>query len=176
MRENGTEFRMVAGRFAKFSAVCLMAGMLVSAGNVQAASSLTPSPAERQGKTMSATAVAAEDIDGIHKAILEYYIGGGGAANLEEFRKSFHPAATMYGYGGGTMSGGPIQNLFDLIGNAKPAPNLRGEITRLDITGGRIAQVKAEVYDWNGARYTDMFNLIKENDEWKVISKIYYAW
>lgn len=122
------------------------------------------------------TAVASQDIDGIYRAVVEYYIGGGKTAHLETFKKAFHSAATIYGYRAGQMSGGPIQGLFDIIAGSEPAKNLRGEIVHLDVVGGQIAQVKAEAYDWNGARYTDMFNLIKENGEWQIVGKIYYAW
>ena len=153
--------------------VCCFAALAVANARIACA---TPSkPVENQEDTMNTTAVETQDIDGIHKAVLEYYIGGGKSANVAEFKKAFHEAATIYGYGQGKMTGGPIQLLFDIVAKSEPAKNLRAEIVRMDITGGQVAQVKAEAYDWNGARYTDMFNLIKESGQWKIVSKIYYA-
>lgn len=123
------------------------------------------------------TAVASQDLDAIKKVILEYYQEGGRAADNSVLKKAFHPASTMYGYNQKEMTGGPIDILWELVDKViGPAKNLRIDMTHVDIVGGQIAQVRTEDYDWAGTRYTDMFNLIKENGEWKIISKIYYVW
>lgn len=108
------------------------------------------------------------------KNIIKKYIEAGLKGDSSIMKFAFHKDATMYGHIDGKLVGGPIETLFDIIDSGEPAKNLKAEITTIDYIGG-IAQVKAECENWNGARYTDMFILVKDNDDWKILTKVYYT-
>lgn len=117
-------------------------------------------------------ATAKEPIpDGIVKAI-EYYIEGGRKASSKVAKKGFAETATMSWYEGGKLCSVPIQVLFDLFDSWKP-------------TEASYKMVKCEVADnvamvsidsqFGDARFTDMFTLVKDNEEWKIVSKVYHT-
>jgi hypothetical protein len=43
----------------------------------------------------------------------------------------------------------------------------------MDIVG-TIASVRVETDDWTGHRFTDFFNVLKLDGEWKIMSKIFH--
>lgn len=114
-----------------------------------------------------------KDLEAVRKAV-ELYIEGGKQGKSEVMRKAFHPEAIMYGQVGGGLMGGGIQTLFDIIDSKPPAQSLEAEITHIDVEGG-TAWVRLEADKWNGARYTDMFLLVKDGEEWKILTKIFQA-
>ena len=110
----------------------------------------------------------------IIRQVLNAYVEGGKRGKSSIMKSGFHPQAMMYGHLEGKLFGGPIQILFDFIDTNPPAQNLRSEITKIDVVG-QIAQAKVENYDWNGARYTDMFQLVKDGEEWKILVKEFHS-
>jgi hypothetical protein len=88
-------------------------------------------------------------------------------------RPAFHPGATIYGYVGPDLFGGPIQGLFDWHDGNGPATDLEARIASVDVAG-TVATVRVEIDNWTGHRFTDMFTLLKENGAWKIISKVFY--
>jgi hypothetical protein len=104
---------------------------------------------------------------------IQTYIDGGIAGSGDAMKPAFHEGATIYGYIGEDLFGGPIQQLFDWNDSNGPAAELKSDITNVDIQGS-VATARVELENWTGHRFTDMFTLLKTNGEWKIISKVFY--
>ncbi len=107
------------------------------------------------------------------KRVIESYVNGGISGKSDDMRPAFHEGATIYGYIGPDLFGGPIQGLFDWNDGNGPAVDLRSEIASIDIEGS-VATVRLELDSWTGHKFTDMFTLLNTNGEWKIISKVFY--
>lgn len=106
---------------------------------------------------------------GIVKAI-EYYIEGGEKGNSKITAKAFTDKATMSWSEDGQLKTVPIQVLFDIVdktGASNASYKLIDYSIEKDIA---IAKIQSQ---FGTNRYIDMFTLVKENNEWKIISKIY---
>lgn len=129
---------------------------------------------QQRSEKMETIRTDLSDYEGVKHA-LGLYIEAGKQGKSSIMKESFLPQAVMYGHDEkGKLIGGPIQSLFDIIDNNPPAKNLKAEITKVEIAG-LIAQAQVESYDWNGARYTDMFQLVKDGSQWKVLVKEYHT-
>jgi len=105
--------------------------------------------------------------------VLQTYINGGISGRSEDLKNAFHQNATIHGYIGPDLFGGPIQLLFDWIDENAPAAELKCDITDVDIFE-TIATARVECHNWGGHRFSDMFSLLKTDGEWKIISKVFY--
>ncbi|MCC6327524.1 MAG: nuclear transport factor 2 family protein [Acidobacteria bacterium] len=106
-------------------------------------------------------------------ATIQQYIDGGISGRGDDMKPAFHEGATIYGYIGPDLFGGPIQGLFDWNDGNGPAAELTSNIAAIDIEG-TIATVRLELDNWTGHKFTDMFTLLKTDGEWKIISKVFY--
>jgi hypothetical protein len=106
-------------------------------------------------------------------AVIQHYLDGAIEGKGELMRPAFHEEATIYGYVGDSLFAGPIQNLYDWNDNNGPAADLKARIVALDIVGS-IASVRVESDNWTGHRFTDFFNLLKVDDEWKIMNKVFH--
>lgn len=114
-----------------------------------------------------------------YKAILEVlnkYNEGGAKADSSIMKPAFSDKATIFGVDDkGKLVGGPIQGLFDIIDNDfKPSPNAAGAVVRIDIVG-TAASARIDTDDISGFRFTDFFNLLKVDNKWIIVSKIYHT-
>lgn len=114
----------------------------------------------------------AGDREAITKTI-EAYVAGGKSGKSTDMKPAFHSGATMFGYVEDRLLGGPIQNLFEWNDKNGPATELQSRIASIDIEG-TIASVRLELDNWTGHKFTDMFTLLKTDDGWKIISKVFY--
>ena len=105
--------------------------------------------------------------------VIETYVDGGRTGSGDAMKPAFHEGATIYGYIGEDLFGGPIQGLYDWNDGNGPAAELKSNIANIDIEGS-IATVRLELDNWTGHRFTDMFTLLKTDGEWKIISKVFY--
>ncbi|HMO81122.1 MAG TPA: nuclear transport factor 2 family protein [Pyrinomonadaceae bacterium] len=121
---------------------------------------------------MESATAQTKDREAISRTILTY-VNGGISGKSDDMRPAFHEGATIYGYIGPDLFGGPIQGLFDWNDGNGPAADLKSEIASIDIEG-TIATVRLELDNWTGHRFTDMFTLLKTDGEWKIISKVFY--
>ncbi len=121
---------------------------------------------------MMNAATAVSDREAI-AATIQQYINGGISGRGDDMKHAFHEGATIYGYIGPDLFGGPIQGLFDWNDGNGPAAELRSNIAAIDIEGS-IATVRLELDNWTGHKFTDMFTLLKTDGEWKIISKVFY--
>jgi|GEM_PF-306050 len=99
-------------------------------------------------------------------AVIDTYIEGGKKGSGEVMKAAFVDGANIYS----ARFGGPIQALFDLV-DGHPAEGIVYTIANLDIIED-IAMARVEIDNWSGAKYTDMFTLIKTADGWRIASKV----
>ena len=109
----------------------------------------------------------------IAKAI-QPYIDGMKSGRGDDMKPAFHKDATIFGYAGDDLFGGPIQQLFDWSDQSGPATELQARIAGIDLAE-TVATVRLELSNLNGARYTDMFTLLKVDGEWKIMNKVFHA-
>ncbi len=111
-----------------------------------------------------------------HDAIaktLQHYTDGAKSGSGDDMKPAFHKDATIFGYAGADLFGGPIQLLFDWCDQSDPATELQARIASIDVAK-TVATVRLELTNLNGARYTDMFTLLKVDGEWKIMSKVFH--
>lgn len=120
------------------------------------------------------------DDDYAIRVVLQHYIDGVRQGDPEEMRKAFHDDATIFGWFNPNprettnfqLVSGSIEALYDLTESLGPAPTLKADIARIDVTGS-AANARVELRDWLGIDYTDFLNLLKTEQGWKVTSKVF---
>lgn len=108
------------------------------------------------------------------KDTLNKYIEAGRAGKSSILHPYVHKDALMFGRTNGELSGGSIEELFVYLDTHPAAKEMKAEITTIDIAEG-IAYAKIESNNWNGANFTDMFLLVKDGKDWKILTKTYYT-
>jgi hypothetical protein len=121
---------------------------------------------------MSNAATAVDDREGIAAAI-QFYLDGAVSGNSETMSLAFHEGATIYGYIGPDLFGGPIQGLYDWHDQNGAATELQSRIASIDVEG-TIATARVEMDNWTGHRFTDMFTLLKTDGRWQIVNKVFY--
>lgn len=121
---------------------------------------------------MNATAI---EEDGIRQAI-NFYIDGLREGSIETLKRAFHSEATMCGHLGETLMVVPIQGLYDFV-SSNPAPAKSGEpfsasVATIEVAGS-IASAKIIEQSYQGHNFTDFFNLLKIEDRWWIVSKVF---
>jgi hypothetical protein len=108
--------------------------------------------------------------------VLNKYIEGCKQAKSSIMKPAFSPQATMYSAGAdGKLTGGAIQGLFDGIDKGfRPSPDAPAAITRIEIVG-TAASARIDANDMSGICFTDFFHLLKVEDKWTVVSKIFHT-
>ena len=112
-----------------------------------------------------------------HEAIaktIEYYIDGARSGKGDDMKPAFHDDATIFGYAGPDLFAGPIQLLFDWNDDNGPASELKARIASIDLAE-TVATVRLELDNWTGARFTDLFTLLKVDGNWKIINKVFHT-
>lgn len=146
----------------------LFLGMLaVSSVNV------TESKAQQVNGGIKMSELSVKDYEGVKKA-LNNYLEAGRKADSQILRPSVYKDAIIYSAPEGKVDGGSITALFDYLDGNPAATELEADITAVDIAGN-IAYAKVESDNWHGARYTDMFLLVKEGGEWKILTKVFHT-
>jgi hypothetical protein len=117
-----------------------------------------------------------------HDAItrtMHCYIAGARAGDSDRMRPAFHPCATISGYCQGVEYTGSVEHVFQWINQNGPAPNITPRFARIEIIE-TIAVVHLEVEHWSGklaganARASDVFTLLKCDDQWKIMHKLFH--
>ena len=121
---------------------------------------------------MSNAATAVDDRDGIAAAI-QHYLDGAVSGSSETMSLAFHEGATIYGYIGPDLFGGPIQGLYDWHDQNGAAAELQSRIANIDVEG-TIATARVELDNWTGHKFTDMFTLLKTDGRWQIVNKVFY--
>lgn len=118
------------------------------------------------------TATNINDYEAI-TALIQHYVKGAMSGKGSEMKPAFHDEATWFGYVGTDLISGPIQGLFDWNDSNGPAKDLVTKISHIEVVGS-VATARVEADNWTGHRFTDFFNLLKINDDWKIMNKVFY--
>lgn len=119
---------------------------------------------------MSATEIS--EYDAIIR-VIQHYIDGARSGKGAEMKPAFHDDATIFGYVGPDLFAGPIQGLYDWNDENGPAKDIQSRISHIDIVG-TVASVRLESDNWTGHRFTDFFNLLKVDGQWKIMNKVFH--
>ncbi len=121
---------------------------------------------------MSKTPTNTNEHDVIAK-VVQHYIDGAKSGKGDDMKPAFHDDATIFGYVGDDLFGGPIQKLFDWNDENGPATELKSRIASIDLID-TVATVRLELDNWTGSRFTDLFTLLKSDGEWKIMNKVFH--
>jgi hypothetical protein len=109
-------------------------------------------------------------------ATVSKYVEGLRLGSVTGISQAFHNDSVMYGFTNDELLGGPIKNLYDFVEKNGTAPNIKTRIDILAITQ-TTAVVRVDMEkDAIGANYTDFHTLIKLNDTWQIIAKVYHMY
>lgn len=110
------------------------------------------------------------------REVIQQYIDGTYQGDVKSLRDCFHSEAVMNGYvQERLLIGGPepfFKNIEDSPSMAKTGAPFKAEIIFLDVVGN-IASVTLKETGYRDMVFTDYFHLLKEQDEWKIISKTF---
>ncbi len=121
---------------------------------------------------MNNVETSAKEYEAIAKA-LQPYIDGARSGKGADMKPAFHETATIFGHAGEDLLAGPIQLLFDWADDNGPAPALQTQIESVDIVG-TAATVRLELINLNGYQYTDLLSLLKTDDGWTIVNKVFH--
>lgn len=105
--------------------------------------------------------------------VIQHYIDGSRAGKGDLMKPAFHTDATIFGYVGDDLFAGPIQKLYEWNDANGAAKNIVSKIVHIDIVG-TAASVRLESDNWTGHRFTDFFNVLKIDSQWKIMNKIFH--
>ena len=107
------------------------------------------------------------------KKTIQHYINGAVSGKGEDMKPAFHSEATIFGFIGDDLFSGPIKNLFDWVDENPAAQELKANIVTIDIEG-TVATVRLESNNWSGHKFTDLFTLLKLDNNWKIMNKVFH--
>jgi hypothetical protein len=118
----------------------------------------------------------------VEKVIGESYFNGAfNELDTESMRKGFHPDFAIFSAKGNDISRYPIDTWIEGIEKRKQDPNfdlsqakMDCRIASLDITEG-CAAAKIEISKNGKMVFTDYLSLLKFDDGWKIVAKVYHA-
>jgi hypothetical protein len=105
--------------------------------------------------------------------LIQHYINGAISGKGSDMKPAFHDDATIFGYVGTDLFAGRIQALYDWNDANGHAIDLTYLIASIEIVES-IASVRLETDNWTGHRFTDFFNILKMDGEWKIMNKIFH--
>lgn len=110
-----------------------------------------------------------EQKESILKAI-DLYVEAGRKGDGNIAKPAFASTATMSWSEDGALKSVPIQVLFDGFSASEPM-EASYKLTTLDVEGdAAIVRIESQ---FGPNKYADMFTLVKDGSDWKIISKIY---
>ncbi len=113
----------------------------------------------------------ADEIAGIRKT-LDLYCEASVKGDSKIAKPAFAPTATMSYAENGKLLSVPIKALFDYYDQTGPQP-ASYEITSCNVaTDAAIVSIDSK---FGETQFADMFTLVKDGDDWKIISKIYHV-
>jgi len=111
-----------------------------------------------------------------------YFNGAFNDLDTKAMRKGFHPEFAIFSAKGNDISRYPIDTWVKGIETRKQAADFDAsrskmdcKIVSIDVTGG-CAAVKIEMSKNGNKIYTDYLSLLKFDDGWKIVAKVYHAY
>jgi hypothetical protein len=105
--------------------------------------------------------------------VIQCYIEGAKSGQGDDMSPAFHKDATVFGYVGADLFAGPIELLFSWNNENGSATELIAHVASIDIIG-TVATVRLELDNWTGYRFTDLFTLLKVDNQWKIMNKVFH--
>ena len=105
--------------------------------------------------------------------VIQHYIDGAKSGRSDDMKAAFHEDATIFGYVQAGLFAGPIQQFFDWHDENGRATGLKSRIVSIDLVE-TVATVRIALGDWRGARFTDLFTLLKVDGDWKIMNKVFH--
>jgi len=102
---------------------------------------------------------------------IELYIEGSRQGNSSISAQAFAEGATLSGIHEGKFMLVPIQVLYDLVDN-NGAQEVTYKIESCSIEKD-VAIVRLDA-QFGTHKYTDMFTMVKDADQWKIVSKVFH--
>ena len=87
-----------------------------------------------------------DEVDAITQT-LQNYVEGARSGKGAAMKAAFHDGATLYGYVGDDLFGGPIQGLFDWNDQNGAAKDIRTRISAVDVVD-TCASLRVDVDNW----------------------------
>ena len=108
------------------------------------------------------------------RAVIQRYFDGIIQYDEAALREAFHPDAIVTGLNkAGAVESAPFQEWVLYTRGQAPDPTGRNNsIVHVDIAG-TAAVVKTDL-NWPHVRYIDYLSLMKSNDEWHIVNKIFH--
>ena len=119
--------------------------------------------------TESCSQATPDEIDGVRKA-LGYYTEAAVKGDCKIAMQGFAPKATMSYVESDSLVTVPIQALYDYYDQTGPH-DATYEISDCSVAGN-VAMVRIES-KFGENEFTDMFTLVKDGSDWKIVSKVY---
>lgn len=107
------------------------------------------------------------------KDVVMLYVNGCATGDVELAKKAFHKGAIMYGYLNGGLCAGSIDALYAAISQLGAAPETKYEVDVIEVVG-TAATVRVVLEDWHGLGFTDFHSLVKMDDKWEIVAKIFH--
>ncbi|MBT3369099.1 MAG: nuclear transport factor 2 family protein [Nitrospina sp.] len=111
------------------------------------------------------------------RQVVQQYIDGSHAGDVDLLKRIFHPKALMSGYLMGDLGIGGPEPFFDAVANNPSAKEsgapYSAEITSVEVAGSAACATLVEK-GFLGLDFIDFFHLIKENDKWSIIAKTFH--
>lgn len=111
------------------------------------------------------------------RKVVQQYVDGTYQGDVKALRDCFHPKAVMNGYLQDQLLIGGPEPFFENIENnpsmAEAGAPYKGEITFVDVVGNVASVTIKETGFGRDMAFTDYFHLLKEQGEWKIISKTF---
>tara|TARA_Y100001960_G_C14650865_1_gene815853 strand:- start:397 stop:927 length:531 start_codon:yes stop_codon:yes gene_type:complete len=108
--------------------------------------------------------------------VIEDYLDGSFTATAALLKRCFHLKALMSGYFRGDLDIDSPQPFYDHL-ESEPSPKSSGEGYQAEISliniAGRMASAGLVETNLLGSNYVHHFHLLKIDDEWRIVSKIY---
>jgi len=114
------------------------------------------------------------EIEAVRNAIERYIEGSSG--NVETLRAVFHPEARMTGYFNGNLMLGTPEPFFDMVKSAvtpESTAAYKAEIRSIEVIGQAATATLVES-GFLGSDFTDFFQLIRDDQGWRIISKTFH--
>ncbi|MCG8373788.1 MAG: nuclear transport factor 2 family protein [Balneolales bacterium] len=117
----------------------------------------------------------------IKETILTGYVHGAfNELNPEAMKKTFHEEFAIFSTDGENLRRYPIANWVESVDRRKNSSGFNPEeniwepkFLSIDVSGNS-ASVKLELHHEGELVYTDYLSLLKFNDGWKIVAKVYY--